>query len=283
MKICIRAHDLGVKGTSDILERIDSLGIDGVQMVCYKAYEDISYAPGAITAEKAAAIGKAFQDAGKHISLVGAYFNGVHSNREKAARGEQIFGEYLAHCQAMGCKYVGSETGSYSDDPWVYHPRNRTEEAHQAVAATFSRLCDVAADHGSMVAMEGAAGHVCHDVATLQKVRKMMGRPTKVIFDLFNYLDAENQGDYLKILDQGLDTFAGDILLFHMKDCILQNGKAPLQTPFGQGGLDLHAILGRIKAYDKNAVLVLEETVAPNIQHAVDTIKNTWERVSYEF
>ena len=283
MKICIRAHDLGVKGTSDILERIDSLGIDGVQMVCYKAYEDISCAPGAITAEKAAAIGKAFQDAGKHISLVGAYFNGVHSNREKAARGEQIFGEYLAHCQAMGCKYVGSETRSYSDDPWVYHPRNRTEEAHQAVAATFSRLCDVAADHGSMVAMEGAAGHVCHDVATLQKVRKMLGRPTKVIFDLFNYLDAENQGDYLKILDQGLDTFAGDILLFHMKDCILQNGKAPLQTPFGQGGLDLHAILGRIKAYDKNAVLVLEETVAPNIQHAVDTIKNTWERVSYEF
>ena len=174
---------------------------------------------------------------------------------------------------------MGSETGSYSDDPWVYHPRNRTEEAHQAVAATFSRLCDVAADHGSIVAMEGASGHVCHDVATLQKVRKMMGQETKVIFDLFNYLDAENQGDYLKILDQGLDTFAGDILLFHMKDCILQNGKAPLQTPFGQGGLDLNAILGRIKAYDKNAVLVLEETVAPNIQHAVDTIKNTWERV----
>ena len=34
MKICIRAHDLGVKGTHGILERIDSLGIDGVQMVC---------------------------------------------------------------------------------------------------------------------------------------------------------------------------------------------------------------------------------------------------------
>ena len=283
MKLCIRAHDLGVTGTENILQSIDSYGIDGVQMVCYKAYEDVPQLPGAITAEKAAAIGKSFRDAGKSIPLVGAYFNCVHSNREKAAMGEQLFGEYLTHCRAMGCKYVGSETGSYSDDPWVYHPRNRTEEAHQAVAATFSRLCDVAAAHGSMVAMEGAAGHVCHDVATLQKVRKMMGRPTKVIFDLFNYLDAENQGDYLKILDQGLDTFAGDILLFHMKDCILQNGKAPLQTPFGQGGLDLHAILGRIKAYDKNAVLVLEETVAPNIQHAVDTIKNTWERVSYEF
>ena len=279
MKICIRAHDLGVKGTQGILERIDSLGIDGVQMVCYKAYDDIAYVPGAITPEKAAGIGKAFADAGKCIPLVGAYFNCVHSNREKAARCEEIFGEYLKNCTAMGCKYVGSETGSYSDDPWVYHPRNRTEEAHQSVAATFSRLCDVAADHGSMVAMEGAAGHVCHDVAALQKVRKMMNRETKVIFDLYNYLDAENQGDYLHILQQGLDTFAGEILLFHMKDCVFKNGAEPQQVPFGTGNMDLNTVLKLIKAYDKNAVLTLEGTTGSDIAHAVNTIKTIWERV----
>ena len=279
MKLCIRAHDLGVTGTESILQSIKSLGIDGVQMVCYKAYGDIPQQPGAITAQKAEAIGEAFREAEKCIPLVGAYFNCVHSNREKAAMGEQLFKEYLAHCQAMGCNCVGSETGSYSDDPWVYHPRNRTEEAHRAVAATFSRLCDTAAEYGSTVAMEGAAGHVCHDVATLQKVRRMIGKPTKVIFDLYNYLDAENQGSYLDILDRGLDTFAGDILLFHMKDCILQNGKAPLQTPFGQGGLDLDAILGRIKAYDKNAVLTLEGTTGEYIAQAVKTIRNIWEEV----
>ncbi len=279
MKICIRAHDLGVTGTDDILQRIESLGIDGVQMVCYKAYDDIAYAPGAITLEKAAAIGSSFRDAGKSISLVGAYFNCVHSNREKAAKGEAIFAEYLKNCSAMGCKYVGSETGSYSDDPWVYHPRNRTEEAHQAVAATFSRLCDVAQDHGSCVAMEGAAGHVCHDVATLQKVRSMMGRETKVIFDLYNYLDAENQGDYLHILHQGLDTFAGDILLFHMKDCVLLSGSGPKQVPFGTGDFDLEKILKAIKNYDQNAVLTLEGTTGSDIAHAVDTLNNIWERV----
>jgi len=279
MKICIRAHDLGVKGTQDILNRIETLGIDGVQMVCYKAYDDIAYEPGAITGEKAAAIGQAFRDAGKCIPLVGAYFNCVHSNREKAGRGEAIFAEYLQHCNAMGCQYVGSETGSYSDDPWVYHPRNRTDEAHRAVAAAFSRLCDAAADHGSMVAMEGAAGHVCHDVATLQKVRRMMNRPTKVIFDLFNYLDAENQGDYVDILHRGLDTFAGDILLFHMKDCVLQNGKDPKQVPFGTGDLDLNHVLKAIKAYDKNAVLTLEGTTGSDIAHAVKTINTIWESV----
>ncbi len=37
MKICIRAHDLGVKGTDGILTALNRLHIDGVQMVCYKA------------------------------------------------------------------------------------------------------------------------------------------------------------------------------------------------------------------------------------------------------
>lgn len=54
MRICIRAHDLGVKGTQQILRRIRELGIDGVQMVCYKACDDIPYSIGAITQEKAA-------------------------------------------------------------------------------------------------------------------------------------------------------------------------------------------------------------------------------------
>lgn len=279
MKLCIRAHDLGVKGTQGILEQLDALHMDGVQMVCYKAYDEIPYAPGAITAEKAEAIGKAFAKAGKKIPMVGAYFNPVHSNAEKAERCFTVFAEYLEHCRAMGCHFVGSETGSYNDDQWTYNPKNRTEEAVDRVVDTFSRLCDVAEQHGTMVAMEGAAGHVCYNVATLAKAREKIGKPTKVIFDLFNYLDESNQFDYLSILEEGLQTFAGEILLFHMKDCRLVAGQAPKQVPLGTGDFDMEAILHRIKAYDQNAVLVLEGTTQPDIGHAVNTIKTIWERV----
>ncbi len=279
MKICIRAHDLGVKGTAGILKSLQDLDIDGVQMVCYKAYDEIPYAPGAITREKAEAIGKAFADAGKMIPLVGAYFNPVHSDKEKVSRCLSIYADYLRHCQAMGCNVVGSETGSFNDDKWTYHPRNRTEEALQSVVGTFSQLCDIARDWGSTVAMEGAAGHVCWDVDTLARARKMMGRETKVIFDLYNYLDESNQSDYLSILDKGLDTFAGEILLFHMKDCTFANDQRPAQVPLGTGEMDMQAILRRIKAYDKNAVLTLEGTTGAHIAHAVKTIKTIWESV----
>lgn len=279
MKICIRAHDLGVKGTSAILSRLQELGIDGVQMVCYKAYPDIAYQPGAITEDAAAEIGRAFRVAGAMIPLVGAYFNPVHSDRAKAQRCFRIFSDYLKVCGAMGCGYVGSETGSFNDDQWTYNPRNRTEEALQTVVATFSELCDIASGYGSTVAMEGAAGHVCWNVETLARARRMMGRKTKVIFDLYNYMDETNQGDYLRILDEGLDAFAGEILLFHMKDCCFTNEGRPKQVPFGTGEMDLTSVLRKIKAYDPNAVLTLEGTTGEHIAHAVATIKNVWESV----
>ncbi len=279
MKICIRAHDLGKKGTENILCEITRLGIDGVQMVCYKAYEDVAYAPGSLSLQQAQSIGQAFAHAGKCIPLVGAYFNPVHPDREKAARCEKIFAEYLANCRAMGCGFVGSETGSCNGDPWTYHPDSRTEASLQLVVDTFSRLCDVAQAHGAMVALEGAADHVCYNVATLAEARRRIGKPTKVIFDLYNYLDAENQRDYLSILEQGLETFAGEILLFHMKDCVFSADGKPKQVPFGTGQLDLEAILSRIKAYDPDAVLTLEGTTNPDIAHAVTTINEIWERV----
>ncbi len=280
MKICIRGHDLGVKGTQSILAALNRLHIDGVQMVCYKAYEDIPYVPNGITPEKAAQIASAFADAGAEIPLIGAYFNPVHSDPEKVKRCKAVFADYLRVGPAMGCNVVGSETGSFNDDKWTYHPRNRTEEALQTVVATFSELCDIGADCGSVVAMEGAAGHVCYDVDTLERAQRMMGRRnTRVIFDLYNYLDAENQGDYLHILDKGLDVFGDRILLFHMKDCTFANGQKPAQVPFGTGDMDLEKVISKIKAHDRNAILTLEGTTGDCIENAVKTINDIWERV----
>lgn len=280
MKIGIRAHDLGVKGTESILSRLEALGLDGVQMVCYKAYDDIPYTPGGITPEKAAAIGKAFAGSGKCIPMLGAYFNPVHSDKEKVKRCTEVFSDYLKAANSFGCSFVGSETGSFNDDKWTYHPLNRTEEALQTVVATFSHLCDVAQDHGAVVAMEGAAGHVCFDVDTLNRAQQLMNRKnTRVIFDLYNYMDASNQNSYMDILEKGLDVFGHRILLFHMKDCLLQEGQNPKQVPLGTGDLDMAGILAKIKAHDPNAVLMLEGTTGEHIPCAVKTIKETWERV----
>lgn len=280
MRVCIRAHDLGVKGTENILNQLKAMDLDGVQMVCYKAYDDIPYTPGGISREKAAAIGTGFSEAGAMIPLVGAYFNPVHSDREKAERCFSIFAEYLRFCKEMGCTVVGSETGSFNDDKWTYHPRNRTEEALDTVVDTFGRLCDIAAEEGTVVAMEGAAGHVCYDVDTLDRAQKRMGKAnTRVIFDIYNYLDETNQYDYLTILNHGLEVFGDRILLFHMKDWKFTEGDKPKQVPYGTGDMDQKAVLSAIKAHNPDAVLVLEGTTGEHIASAVKTIRETWAQV----
>jgi sugar phosphate isomerase/epimerase len=127
--------------------------------------------------------------------------------------------------------------------------------------------------------MEGAAGHVCYDVATLKKAIDAINKPNvKVIFDIYNYLDMSNYSNYLQIFEQGLKTFAGKIVVFHMKDFVIEDDKIKQVAP-GKGLFDYPKLLSMIKAYDKDAVLVLEGTTGEDIIPCTKFVKELWEQV----
>lgn len=278
MQIAFRTHDLGVKGLENAVAKCKECGITAVQLVAYKFLDEVKYAPGQLNVENAAAIGKAFADAGIKVGLVGAYFNPVHSNKEKVANCKAVFKEYVKYSSLLGCNVVGSETGSFNDDKWTYNPLNRTEEALSVVIETFKELAEYAKEQGAFIGMEGAAGHVCWNVATLKRaVDAVNCDNVKVIFDIYNYLDASNYTQYLDILDEGLKTFAGKIHIFHIKDCVFTDGKLRQVAP-GKGMFDFGKILSRIKKYDKDAVLVLEGTTGDDIAPSTRFIKEVWER-----
>ena len=279
MKIAFRTHDLGVKGLEAAVEKCKECGISAVQLVAYKFLDDVKYAPGGIDKEKAEQIGKALKDGGISVPLIGAYFNPVHSDKERVARCKQVFKDYLSYANELGCDIVGSETGSFNDDKWTYNPLNRTEEALQTVIATFKELADYANTKGAYIGMEGAAGHVCWNVATLKRAVDEIGADNiKIIFDIYNYLDSSNYQSYLEILDEGLKTFAGKIHIFHIKDCVFEDGKLKQVAP-GKGMFDFEKILGKIKAYDKDAYLVLEGTTGDDIVPCTQFIKRVWDKV----
>ena len=273
MKLYIRAHDLGVQGEKAIADRLTELGLDGVQLVAYKAVPDVAYQPGAITERRADEIHAALSAQGKEVALIGAYFNPVHSDRQKAARCKAVFEDYLAVAHRLGCDIVGSETGSYNDDKWTYHPMNRTDEALAQVVETFGDLAKTAARHGAWIGMEGAYGHVCYDVDRLDEAIHTIGAENiKVIFDLYNYLAMENVDQRYDILEHGLKTFAGRICVFHIKDCVITDG-ALKQVGVGQGIFDYEKILGLIDRYQPEAKLVLEGTTGADIEPAISHIK----------
>ncbi|MGN0814460.1 MAG: sugar phosphate isomerase/epimerase family protein [Candidatus Coproplasma sp.] len=279
MRVAFRTHDLGVKGLQPLTAKLHECDIRDVQLVAYKFMEDLKYAPDALTEDKAREIGQALKDAGVEVSLIGAYFNPVHSNKQKVADCKQIFKNYLKYSHLLGCDTVGSETGSFNDDKWTYNPLNRTEEALQTVIKTFTELADYAASVGAYIGMEGAAGHVCYDVKTLKRAIDGVNRENvKVIFDIYNYLDLSNYDRYLEILDEGLKTFAGKITVFHLKDFVLEDGKIKQVAP-GKGLFDYKQILSKIKAYDKDAVIVLEGTTGEDIVPCTRFVRQLWEEV----
>lgn len=279
MQIAFRTHDLGVKGLENAIEKCGNCGISAVQLVAYKFLEDVKYAPDGLTKERAAEIGGALKKANISVPLIGAYFNPVHSDKEKVANCKAVFKEYLKYSSLLGCNIVGSETGSFNDDKWTYNPLNRTEEALETVIKTFKELALYAKEVGAYIGMEGAAGHVCYNVATLKRaVDAVGGDNVKVIFDVYNYLDASNYKNYLEIFDEGLKTFAGKIAVFHIKDCVFGDGKLKQVAP-GKGMFDFDKILGKIKAYDKDAVLVLEGTTGDDVLPCIDFINTVWKSI----
>ena len=273
MKIMIRAHDLGVKGEAAVFSALNEKGIDGVQLVVYKCTDDVKYEKGAISRLRAGEIGTAIRSGGKEIPLIGAYFNPVHPNEEKIERGTLVFKDYLDVAEAIGCETVGSETGSYNGDPWIYHPMNHSDEALDRVVTTFGHLADYAAKRGRYIGMEGAFGHVCHTPERLAEAVKRINRDNiRIIFDLYNYLDISNVDQAYDILDRGLSIFGDNILLFHIKDFVIAEGKLK-QCGVGKGVLDFDTILRKIYKHDPNAILVLEGTVGEDIDYAVSFLR----------
>ena len=273
MKLMIRAHDLGVKGEKNIVNKLCELGLDGIQLVAYKSIDGVPYAEGGLDLARALEIGATIREAGKSVALVGAYFNPVHPNRDKAERGEKIFAEYLSLATSLGAGVVGSETGSYMGDPWGFHPDNARPEARKTVADTFRRLCDIGKKYGACIGIEGAYNHVCSTPDVLYEVIKDIGRDNvRVIFDLYNYLSSTNYGSAYDILDRAHELFGSEILLYHIKDFVVKGGEIS-QCGVGRGVLNYRDILAKIYRQNPDAILVFEGTVGEDISYAISYIK----------
>ena len=265
MKLMIRAHDLAARGENDIVKRLDELSLDGVQLVAYKSIDGVAYEKGSLSKERAWQIGDTLKRCGKSMALIGAYFNPVHPNEAKIQKGIDVFSDYLSLTSHLGCDVVGSETGSYMGDPWGYHPDNRTAEAQTRVVEVFAALADTAVQYGARVGIEGAFNHVCHTPDVLFDVIKRINRDhVGVIFDLYNYLDISNYLDAYSILARGHELFGKDIILYHLKDFKLSDGKL-LQCAVGDGILDYERIISEIYSVNPDATLVFEGTADADI------------------
>lgn len=274
MKIGVRVHDFGKSDAYTLASKAKEVGFDGVQLVLNKAIEGETGLPGTLNEEKVTSIAKAFSDQGLDIIMLGAYFNPVHSNKELVKTNIAKFKEHLKYEKMFNASYVGSETGSFNDDKWTYNPLNRTEEAYLEVKRIFGDIAGYAKEIGAKFALEGAFGHCMFEPKALKRLVDDIDNGTVYyIVDIYNYLAYENYQNYKEIFEQCLDLFKNKIVIFHLKDFIIEN-ESLKQVAIGKGLLDYDYIISRIKETNPDAYLIFEGSKPEDMQFSFNFIKN---------
>lgn len=273
MTLCIRPHDVGKDTPEALAEKIHALGFQGVQLAIAKAIKDQNGNPDTLTEDICKEIKAGFIKHNVEIPLLGAYFNPVHSNKEKVKAGAEKFADHLRKAHLFGAKYVASETGSYNDEPWIYHPKNQTEEAFEEVYSVFKPLADVAKEAGSFLTVEGAWGHCMYCPAQMERLVKALDNGNiRVTVDIYNYLYEKNYEQRFDILDECLDRFGDKIAVFHIKDFNVNPDGTLREVGIKDGIMGWDKMLPKIKKAVPNALLVFEGM--KDLENSLEIFKN---------
>jgi sugar phosphate isomerase/epimerase len=274
IKISYRAHDYGKGSAYDVAKKVASHKLTAVQLVINKCIEGESGLAGTLNPEKCKAIYKGFADNGLEISLLGAYFNPVHSDKNKVEQMIAKFKEHLKYAKYFNCKYVGTETGSFNDDKWTYNPLNRTEEALAEDIRIFKDLAECAKENDSYLAIEGAYGHCMYSPDQLKRLFDAINNGhVKIIIDIFNYLDISNYNEQIEIFNRAIELFKDDVVVFHLKDFVVDNEANKLvQVGLGQGLMRWDIFFPIIKEKCPNAYLTFEGIKPKDIDSSIDCV-----------
>ena len=278
MKIGVRVHDFGKSNAETLAKQAKAVGFDGVQFVINKAIEGESGKAGTLNDEKVKAFADAFHNEGLDIVMLGAYFNPVHSNKQLVSDNIAKFKEHLAYENKFGARFVGTETGSFNDDKWTYNPLNRTEEAYQEVLRIFKDLAKTAEENNANMAIEGAFGHCMFEPKALYRlVSEINSNNVYYIVDIYNYLAISNYENYKEILEECFKLFKGRIVIFHLKDFIIEDG-ALKQCAIGKGLLDYDYLLKRMNEEAPDAYLIFEGSKPEDMEFSYNFVKSKLEK-----
>ncbi|NDL67072.1 sugar phosphate isomerase/epimerase family protein [Anaerotalea alkaliphila] len=266
-----RGHDVGTMEPQELAEKMKEFGAEAVQLVAYKAIRGVSSKPGAMDAETAAGIRKAFEEQGIRVSIVGSYFN-LLERPEELESDVQRFKEYLKFAKDLGGSLVGTETGSY-DAEWKFHPENHTEAAFEKAAAVIGELVRTGEAVGVQVGIEGAYDHVVYSPEKMAElIERIPSDNLRVVFDPVSFLHKANYREADRMIDEAFRLFGDRIALVHAKDFVLE-GDGIKRVPIGQGLMDYDRLCGKIKGLGREVDIIVEELTGDELRESLFFLK----------
>lgn len=258
-RIGVRGHDYGKNTYTDLIDKIRADGYETTQLALKKAITGVEDLDKVLNHEFCSNLGQVGVKKDFEVSVLGAYLNYVGQDENLRQDRLAILTKHMEVANLIGCRMVGTETGSLNDD-YSPHGDNHGEEAYLKFKESVIGALEAADKYDTYFAVEAVSHHIIHSPKRMKRLLDEVNHPRlKVIFDISNLMTEENLGDQDLILQEAFELLEPDLLVVHVKDFTFENGKKII-VPLGQGYLKLDLLMKLVKE-SSQAIDVLGENV----------------------
>ena len=266
MNIGIRMHDAAPGTLAQRAEFVKAQGFSCVHLALSKMLGPDYMEPRMATPGLAAQVRKDLS--GLDIAVLGCYLNLAHPDRNAYQDTVKRYQAHLMLARWMGAGVVGTETGNPNAE-YRYDPeKSHTEDALSLFIDRVAPVVEIAEKTGAVLAIEPVYTHIVSTPRRARKVLDAIHSPAlRIILDPVNLLHADNFGQREQVLDEAMDVLQDEIVIIHMKDCVLDGG-AVRSMACGLGGMDYEKLLRFALERKPGIQMTLEDTLPENAEGA---------------
>ncbi|UJF34986.1 sugar phosphate isomerase/epimerase family protein [Paenibacillus hexagrammi] len=239
------AHTVGRLPLAELTAKLSGRGVDFVQLALSKAISDIDTGLGRLSPALANHIGEQFHRAGIRIGVLGCYINPVHPDPQQRRLEIDRFKEHIRYARDFGTSIVATETGDLKT--YIGVDEQKYEEiGWRILRETVEELAEEADKRGVFIGLEPVYTHTLS--STEKMVRILEEVPTGnlgVVFDPVNLLPPSSMENQDEFLDEAFAAFGSRIVLAHLKDVRLHDGKLE-QVRSGLGQFQTSSFLEKL-------------------------------------
>lgn len=261
----LRAHDYGTLPAEELATKIAASSAQCVQLALAKALPDSPMLPNTLGEAGIQAVYESFNRNNLKISVLGCYIDMVTPDIAEREKSFLRFEAHLASAAQLGCRIVGTETGSPT--PYLNKP-DGVDAAFREALTGIRRLVTAAELVGVCVGVEPVAHY--HALSSAEHAKIMLQEINSpalgIIFDPVNLVPEQGIESMDNFLDECFAVFGHKIVAVHAKDYITvdgPNGKMKSPLPAGKGAMDWTGVFKRLIKAGKHSVPILLEEAGP--------------------
>lgn len=262
----------------ELVKSISDAGFCCTQLALAKAIRDFDISSGAMTSGMADYMKKVFEQNRVSVSVLGCYKNLANPDAEQLKKILDSYMHHIRFAKFLECGMVGTETGAVNTE-YKFTPENHSDKALHIFIENLKRIVEYAEKMGVCIGIEPVYKHIMCNVERTRTVLNAVNSPNlRVILDPINLLNAENEKEHEKIVEEAFDVLGNEIDAIHIKDYIVKEDGSIVyeKVTVGEGRFNIPHFLGILKEKKPFINILLEASTPENVRASCEYIRKCY-------